>query len=188
MFALMAYCNHGPCCADTTFADLQALQALSADELETLMQDFVHLSGSDRDARDMTACPPHLQRNFQLGHARRLRAQERQLSRPQAATALPKVTYVFVDDNQDSWKGKRIQDMDAEEIRASKSSWAMADDEDAEEAKQQDSTHEGQDADVTTIRARMQACLLQWKVTVRELHNATLAAGLPVPERPSWLR
>ena len=51
--------------------------------------------------------------------------------------ALPMVTYVFLDsnqDNQDSWKGKRVQG-----IRAPQWSWAMAEDEDAEEAKKQDS-------------------------------------------------
>ena len=69
VFALMAYCNHGPCCAATTFADLEALQALPLNNLETLMHDFVHLSDSDRKARKMTVCPPHLRRNFQLGHA-----------------------------------------------------------------------------------------------------------------------
>ena len=56
--------------------------------------------------------------------------------------ALPMVTYVFLDsnqDNQDSWKGKRIQDMDGEGIRTPQWSWAMAEDEDAEEAKKQDS-------------------------------------------------
>ena len=105
--------------------------------------------------------------------------------------ALPMVTYVFPNsnqDHQDSWKGKRIQDMDDEEIHAAQWSWAMAEDEDVEEAKQQDSMDESKDADLTTIRARMKDCLRQWKVAVRELHNATLAAGLSVPQRPSWLR
>ena len=56
--------------------------------------------------------------------------------------ALPMVTYVFLDsnqDNQDSCKGKRIQDMDGERMRTPQWSWAMAEDEDAEEAKKQDS-------------------------------------------------
>ena len=135
----------------------------------------------------MTACPPHLHRNYQLGHARRVRAEERKLSRPQVASALPTVKYVFVTEDGDSWKFKSTQDMDNAEIQASKSMWAQAQAEDEEEAQQQDATHEGDEPDLTSIRARMQACLRQWKVTVRELHNATLAAGLPVPVRPSWL-
>ena len=187
VFALMAYCNHGPCCADTTFADLAALQALPSEELEALMLDFVHLPAGDRKAREMTACPPHLKRNFHLGHARRLRAEERRLSRPQVSAALPKVTYLFQDDEEESWKSKCTQDMDTEELKAAKSSWTSADIDDAEEAKQQDASAEGEDAEPSLIRSRMQACLRQWKVTSRELHNATLAAGLPVPVRPSWL-
>ena len=187
VFALMAYCNHGPSCADTTFADLAALQALSGEDLEALMLDFVHLPASDRKARQMTACPPHLKRNFHLGHARRLRAEERRLSRPQVATALPKVTYVFEEEDEESWKTKCVQDMDTEELKAAKSSWSSADIDDAEEAKQQDAMLEEEEVEVSAIRARMQACLRQWKVIVRELHNATLAAGLPVPVRPSWL-
>ena len=77
--------------------------------------------------------------------------------------------------------------MDTEELKAAKSSWTSADIDDAEEAKQQDASAEGEDAEPSLIRSRMQACLRQWKVTSRELHNATLAAGLPVPVRPSWL-
>jgi len=30
ILALLAYCNHGPCCAATTFADLKSLQALGS--------------------------------------------------------------------------------------------------------------------------------------------------------------
>ena len=187
IFALMAYCNHGPCCADTTFANLASLEAMAAADLEALMHDFVHCSSSDPKDRDMTACPPHLHRNYQLGHSRRVRAEERKLSRPQVASALPTVKYVFVTQDGDSWKFKSTQDMDNAEIQASKSMWAQAQAEDEEEAQQQDATHEGDEPDLTSIRARMQSCLRQWKVTVRELHNATLAAGLPVPVRPSWL-
>ena len=183
VFALMAYCNHGPCCADTTFADLASLEAMAPDDLEALMQDFVQLAGAERKAREMTTCPPHLERNYRLGHARRARAEERKLSHGQVAVALPQVKYVFADAEEESWKCKCTQDMDGEEVQASKSTWALAEAEDAEEAAQLDATHVAEEADLAPIRARMQACLRQWKVTAGELHNATLAAGLPVPVR-----
>ncbi len=38
--ALMAYCNHGPCCADTTFRGLKDLEELAPDDLEALMLAF----------------------------------------------------------------------------------------------------------------------------------------------------
>ena len=49
-----------------------------------------------------------------------------------------------------------------------------------------DSARAPEEPDDASIRAGMQVCLRQWKVTCRELRNATLAAGPPVTVRPSW--
>ena len=65
--------------------------------------------------------------------------------------------------------------------------WRLADAEDVDDASEMDSARAPQEPDQGFIRAGMQVRLRQWKVTRRELHNATLAAGLPVPARPSWL-
>ena len=134
----------------------------------------------------MMSCPPHLGRNFRLGDARRRRAEERKLSRPNVAAALPQVKRVFAGE-EDSWKYKRIPDMDTDEVKTSKSMWALADAEDVEDAAELDSARAPEEPVQGFIRTGMQACLRQCKVTWRELHNATLAAGLPVPARPSWL-
>ena len=64
ILALMAYCNHGPCCAFTTFADLKSLEDMAPEALEVLMHDFVHLTADERKARVMTSCPPHLGREL----------------------------------------------------------------------------------------------------------------------------
>ena len=186
ILALIAYCNHGACCASTTFTDLKSLEEMAPDTLEALMQDFAHLTREERKERGMTSCPPHLERNFHLGDCRRRRAEERKLSRPMVAAALPQVKYVFAEE-EDSWKYKRTLDMDTDEVKTSKSMWALADAEDVEDAAELDSARAPEEPDQGSIRTGMQACLRQWKVTWRELHNATLAAGLPVPARPSWL-
>ena len=87
--ALVAYCNHGPCCASTTFVDLQSLESLSPDALEALMHDFVTLKPHQRLQKRMAQCPPHLRTNYLLGDARRRRAEERKLSCPPVAAGTP---------------------------------------------------------------------------------------------------
>ena len=77
--------------------------------------------------------------------------------------------------------------MHTDEMKTSKSTWALADAEDVEDASEMDSARALEEPDQGSIRAGMQVCLCQWKVRGRKLRNATLAAGLPVPARPSWL-
>ena len=74
--------------------------------------------------------------------------------------------------------------MDTDEVKTSKSMLRLADAEDVDDASEMDSARAPQEADQGSIRAGMQVCLRQWTVTCPELHNATLAAGLPVPARP----
>jgi len=66
ILALIAYCNHGACCASTSFTDLKSLEEMAPDTLEALMQDFVHLKSDERKARFMASCPPHLGMDFRL--------------------------------------------------------------------------------------------------------------------------
>ncbi len=91
ILAFMAYCNHGPCCADTTFRGLKDLEELAPDDLEALMLAFATAKPEERLRRKMTSCPPHLRRNYLLGDARRRRAEERKLSRTRVAASLPEV-------------------------------------------------------------------------------------------------
>jgi len=132
------------------------------------------------------SCPPHLGRNFRHRDSRRRQAEERKLSHPKVAAALPQVKYVFAEE-EDSCIYKRTPDMDTDEVKTSKSMWRLADAQDVEESSQMDSARAPEKPDQGSIRVGMQVCLRQWKVTWRELHNETLAPGLPVPARPPWL-
>ena len=123
---LVAYCNHGPCCASTTFVDLQSLESLSPDALEALMHDFATLEPQQRLQRRMAQCPPHLRRTYLLGDACRRRAEERKLESPQVAAALPKVNYVFAD-AEDGRMHKQSADTDGDELQLADKAWRSAD-------------------------------------------------------------
>ena len=187
-YGLMAYCNHGPCCAQSTFSSLASLEAMSSDELEGLMHSFVFMSDKERKIKNMTACPPHLRRNYELGQARRRRAEDRKLSRPQVSAVLPQVRYVYTENDTESWRHKRSGEMDDAELQRARLLWKRANEEEAEDAKTQDTSEQGTEVDVSMIHRRMHSLLKSWKVSSRELHNATLAAGLQVPEQPAALK
>ena len=51
ILALVSFCNHGPCCAETTFVSLKSLQALPPDALEALMHDFASLGPQEVSPR-----------------------------------------------------------------------------------------------------------------------------------------
>ena len=184
--ALVAFCNHGPCCAATTFTDLRELESLSADALDTLMSDFVHLDSLGRSQRRIVSCPPHVSRAYTLGRARRDRMEQRRAGRSQVTAALPHVQFVFEDD-KDEWQRKSFSDMSADESVSAVAAWANAEAEDVDEAKVRDSEKAPGDAEEKVMHERMKAKLREWQVSVKELHNAVLAAGLQVPARPSWL-
>jgi len=186
ILALMAFCNHGSCCASTTFRDVNELEEMDSDKLEMLMHDFVHLDGEQRLVRMMTSCPPHVSRACTLGHARRKRMEERKAGRARVSAVLPNVKYIFAEENH-GWQGKTTANMSADEASASQTAWTIAEAEDIEEAKSRDVDRSPDGADESAIHERMKTYVRQWQVTVRELHNATLAAGLQVPGRPSWL-
>ena len=101
ILALLAYCNHGPCCAATTFADLKSLQALPPDALEALMYNFATRGPEERRQRRMASCPPHLRNKYRLGDLRRRRLEERKLSRPVVTASLPKGKFVFANEKED---------------------------------------------------------------------------------------
>ena len=77
--------------------------------------------------------------------------------------------------------------MSADESAAARAAWANAEAEDADEAKGRDGVRALDEVDEKSVHERMKMKLREFQVTVRELHNASLAAGLPVPGRPSWL-
>ena len=184
--ALVAFCNHGPCCAATTFTDLRELESWSLEKLDTLMHDFVHLDRADRKTRQIVSCPPHVFRAYTLGHARRDRMEQRKAGRVEVTKALPKLKYA-VGESKDDWQRKRFSDMSVDEVSRACAAWADAEAADIEETKDRDREKGPGDARDKVIHERMKAKLREWQVSVRELHNAVLAAGLQIPARPSWL-
>ena len=186
ILALLAYCNHGPCCAATTFADLKSLQALPPDALEALMHDFATLGPEERRQRRMASCPPHLRNKYRLGDLRRRRLEERKLSRPVVTASLPKVKFVFANEKED-WTVKPTGNMDESEFKDAKHAWRAADAEEREIAEEADKDIQPDEPERTSIHERMKTQLLKFRVETSQLHNATLAAGLAVPSRPSVL-
>ena len=184
--ALVAFCNHGPCCAATTFTDLRELESWSSEKLDTLMHDFVHLDRADRKTRQIVSCPPHVFRAYTLGHARRDRMEQQKAGRVEITKALPKLKYA-VEESKDDWQRKRFSDMSVDEVSRARAAWADAEAADIEETKDRDREKGPGDARDKVIHERMKAKLREWQVSVRELHNAVLAADLQVPARPSWL-
>ena len=183
---LVAFCNHGPCCAATTFTDLRELESWSSEKLDTLMHDFVHLDRADRKTRQIVSCPPHVFRAYNLGHARRDRMEQQKAGRVEITKALPKLKYA-VEESKDDWQRKRFSDMSVDEVSRARAAWADAEAADIEETKDRDREKGPGDARDKVIHERMKAKLREWQVSVRELHNAVLAAGLQIPARPSWL-
>ena len=186
ILALVSFCNHGPCCAETTFVSLKSLQALPPDALEALMHDFATLGPEERRQRRMASCPPHVRKKYRLGDRRRRRLEERKLSRPLVTASLPKVKFVFATEKED-WTGKPTGNMDKSESQDAKDAWRAADAEEREIADEADKGIQPDEPERVSIHARMKTQLCKFKVETRELHNAMLAAGLAVPSRPSWL-
>ena len=113
-------------------------------------------------------------------------AWKRKVGRAQVTTSLPQVKFVF-EDEKDEWQHKSFADMSVDESTIAQAAWAHAEAEDIDEAKARDSGKSPGEADEKTMQDRMKMKLRDWKVSVRELHDAVVAAGLQVPARPSWL-
>jgi len=122
------------------------------------MHDFVTLKPQQRLQRRMAQCPPHLRRNYLLGDARRRRAEERKLSCPQVAAALPKVKCVFADDEA-GWMYKQTADMDSDELQLATEAWRLADAEDRADTEEAARLCQPDDPDQSEIHAHMKAKL-----------------------------
>ena len=73
--ALLAYCNHGPC--GPSFVDASDLDRKADHEVEAMLKHFVEASPELRLADGLCQCPPFLRRAWQLGQARKARAEHR---------------------------------------------------------------------------------------------------------------
>ena len=78
-WSLLAYCNHGSLCT-ATFTDVQHLDTMLEAEIEQLMQKFVMAPALERAKLGITACPPHVKKNWLLGSSRREHAEARKQS------------------------------------------------------------------------------------------------------------
>ena len=99
---LLAYCNHGDCCA-TTFKNSADLDSRADEDVRNLAELFVVASAAERVQRRLTACPPHVRKNWLLGVARREREEARKLSTKSVIQALPAIKFVFEEDDQLDW-------------------------------------------------------------------------------------
>jgi hypothetical protein len=127
-WTLLAYCNHGQECR-TTFTDAEQLNSLSSEGLEQLAENFILAPNEERRAMGMTACPPHVRKNWLLGCARRDRAEARKHSVATVTEALWKTPlFVFeAEKEEDTWRLRSTKDMTPEELVAARSAWKEAD-------------------------------------------------------------
>ena len=63
-----------------TVTDAEQLNGLSSEVLEQVAQKFIMVPAEERRTMGMTACPPHVRKNWLLGCARRVRAEARKQS------------------------------------------------------------------------------------------------------------
>ena len=63
-WALLAYCNHGECCSETTFRDKDQLDSLPSETQTNLMHRFVFAREEARTDQTLTQCPPHIRRKY----------------------------------------------------------------------------------------------------------------------------
>lgn len=197
---LLAYCNHGDCCA-TTFKNSADLDSFADEDVRNLAERFVMTPAAERVQCRLTACPPHVRKNWLLGVARREREEARKLSTKSVIQALPAIKFVFEEDDQLDWCMKSFSDMTQDEKDVAKSKWKEADaneeaielaaigqDDDVAVTPLQDSEVSRLSTEDAAIRGRMRKCMtLDLKWGHSELHDALVAAGLNMPTRPSLI-
>ena len=190
---LLAYCNHGECCATTTFKHKDHLDSFSEQDLRALAESFVMTPARDRLRCGLTPCPPHVRKNWLLGVARRQREEERKHSKQTVTKAMPDIKFVFEDETC-SWNRKAFSDMTSEEQDIAKRAWYVAEEEEEAIAEEEAAKVSEADAGISSnfhvggIRSRMKkymTSILKW--SHRELHDCLIAAGLDLPIRPSLI-
>ena len=191
---LLGYCNHGYQC-HSTFTTAAQLDAMQEADLRDLADRFVNTPGAERLESRLAACPPHVQKDFLLGQARRERAEQRKISKSAVLSSLGPVKFVFAEeDEESSWTRKQCADMTPEEQVAAKQRWQLADQQEEDQGECSDAaglaTASSSSVAFPTvaIHSRMRRFLLSSaKWTHRELHDAVLAAGFDAPPSPSLL-
>ena len=182
-WALLAYCNHGECCAEITFRDKSELDNFPSEKQHELMREFVFASPEERAKQRMTQCPPHIRKKYLRGLARLERMEMRKHTREKVTASMSKVRFVFTEEG--GWSIKSYADMSSEEQQSAKTAWLEAE-ETEQDRDQAAASHDGQalpaPTDEVEIRKRMKEFMQkQLKWTHRELHDALLSAGLSAP-------
>jgi len=175
-WALLAYCNHGDCCAEVTFRDKLELDNFSGEKQEELMRKFVFATPEERAKQRLTQCPPHIRKKYLKGLARLQRMELRKHSREKVAASMSQIRFIFTEPTA-GWANKSFQDMSSEEQQSAKTAWSDA--EIAEQDRDQAaSPHDGE----WEIRKKMKDFMqTQLKWTHCDLHDALLSAGLSAP-------
>lgn len=179
-WALLAYCNHGECCSETTFRDKDQLDSLPSETQTNLMHRFVFAREEARTDQTLTQCPPHIRKKYLRGLARLERMEMRKNTRERVTASLHQIKFVFTEESH--WATKLYADMSSEDQQSAKVAWMEAEEEEDDECQALPAP-----TDDAEIRKQMKDFMkIQLKWTHRELHDALLSAGLSVPvARPS---
>ena len=146
-WSLLAYCNHGSLCS-ATFTDVQHLDTMPEGEIEQLMQKFVMALAVERAELGITACPPHVRKNWLLGCSRREHAESRKQSVSKVTESLWKIPRFVFETEGESWKHLSTTDMSSDDLAVAQSAWKNAD---AFEFKEDDSTLDEEQAELGIV-------------------------------------
>ena len=91
------------------------------------MQEFAMAPAGERHNKVMTACPPHVRKNWLLGCARRERHEARQQSVATVTEALSKAPLFVFTEEGEAWMQRSTTDMSPEDLAAAQSAWKEAD-------------------------------------------------------------
>ena len=184
-WTLLAHCNHGDRC--NTFCNADHLSTFTDSDMDNLVTRFVTATTEERAQRRLAQCPPHVRKNWQLGVARKQRAEERKQPHSKVAASMAKITFVFEEDGV--WHSKQFSDMSVEEQEFAAREWREAEEpgpassEDPAKGDEAIRALSEEDADIQIRMKDYMTKALKW--THKELHDAVVIAGLRAPEAPS---
>ena len=113
-----------------TFANAAALDVMQDDDVQALMERFVHATMEERVRDGLCSCPPFLKRSYQLAKLRMQRLNESKRSKEAVQAAL-EANFVFEDEAAEcadsvQWRSKLSGDMTEEEQTEATQAWRLA--------------------------------------------------------------
>jgi hypothetical protein len=183
--ALLAYCNHGP--QGPTFADAANLDTRADHEVEAMLRHFVEATPEVRLADGLCLCPPFLCRAWQLGQARKARAEQRRSELSEVLHGGVTFTFEEEDVTPLHWSEFLFEEMSAEQQKEAQEAWRESRDAiEPEEAPGSASAHPGTaDNEQVAKMSRYMQRDLRW--SHRDLHDAVRHLGFAAPRAPSMI-